>query len=513
MNQDEVRKLTTYIEENLRSSPSSGLAFVDTRNFLTRLCSKQNHVVFGRRGAGKTCLVQAPSKNENYIYVYINLEDYKDITFPNIVIKTLLEMFNILDKKIKKHNPFYRFSFKANRIRKSLKSTCYQLNKYLYEPDEETQNINTKEAYSDQFSADLKLDTISAGASSGMQKTKEVKRTLLKNKLDFLRIELSTYKKLIIEISSLFSNKPIFLVLDDFYFVIKDTQPELVDYFHRLTKGTNLFIKLATIKHRSKLYRRANERITGVELAHDIFEVDMDYTLNNFDELQFFMRQLLNKAIKGANANMLIEDIFSGEAFSQLCLASGGVPRDFLSLFVILGNKLLVSQDNIGKIDVTEAAMLNVNTKIESMKKDSGDEDVILEDYLAKIRKYVFSIKRTNCFLVAKDELETNVQLKQAIRELVDLRLLHLIDDNTSKAPSDGRRYEAYILDLGLYDNSRPRNFKQIDPSQRDERSRKDELRASPVVSKEELEKQKAEKQGTIQRVNTLQPELGLTFE
>jgi hypothetical protein len=81
---------------------------------------------------------------------------------------------------------------------------------------------------------------------------------------------------------------------------------------------------------------------------------------------------------------------------------------------------------------------------------------------------------------VAKPELEEYPSERQAIRELVDLRLIHLVDSNTSSAPSDGRRYEAYILDVGLYENSRPRNFHQVEPGMQDAKSRKDELRASP---------------------------------
>jgi hypothetical protein len=124
---------------------------------------------------------------------------------------------------------------------------------------------------------------------------------------------------------------------------------------------------------------------------------------------------------------------------------------------------------------------------MESMKRDSGDEDAVLEGCLKRIKHFVYGEKRTNAFLIAKDDLEADDQAKQAIRELVDLRLIHLIDHNTSHALSDGRRYEAYILDIALYDNARPRNFTQIEPGQRDEKARKDELRASPVFTLETL--------------------------
>jgi len=477
----EITKLVTHIEENLRASPSSGLPFVDSRHSRTRLLSKQNHIVYGRRGAGKTTLIGSTKDAPDHLDIYLNLEDYKDITFPNIVIRILIEMFDALEQCIRRAHPWYKFSLKANKCQKDITSKRILLEEYLHDPDQETQEISTEESCHDELGASGGVKSISTEAKVRHDKSKHVKRSLPKSKIDHLRLELTTYKKLILSISALFADLPIFLVLDDFYFVPKAIQPDLVDYFHRLTKGTALFLKIATIKHRSKLYRRADGQYVGVEPSHDIFEVDMDYTMDNFEELQSFMRQLLDAAIKQARADMIIDDIFAGDGFSQLCLASGGVPRDFLSLFVALANKAASTGEPIGKVQVTEAAISNIGSKLDSMKKDSGTELAVLEDCLQRIKQYIYYEKRTNAFLISKEALELDGFGRQAIRELVDLRLIHLVDNNTSKAPSDGRRYEAYILDTGLYDNPRPRNFYQIEPGQRDEKARKDRLRASPV--------------------------------
>jgi hypothetical protein len=194
------------------------------------------------------------------------------------------------------------------------------------------------------------------------------------------------------------------------------------------------------------------------------------------------MKELLDNVVEKSRIQGNPEDLFAGDGFSQLCLASGGVPRDFLSLFVTLAKKRAAGGPSIGKMQVTEAAIANIGSKLESMHKDSGDEDAVLEEYLNRIKALVYDEKRTNAFLVAKEDLDRDPQARQAIRELVDLRLVHLVHDNTSKAPSDGRRYEAYLLDIGLYDNPRPRNFNQIEPGQRDEKARSDALRASPVL-------------------------------
>lgn len=488
MKTQEVEKIVTHIEENLRASVSAGLDFVDSRHSQSRLLSKQNHVVFGRRGAGKTSLVSSIETSDDHIDIYLNLEDYKDITFPNIVIYILVELFKQLQIRVRSNVRFWRFRPKARRVNRKVGEALRELEVYIYEPDEEVQQVSTSEAHRGELSASANAHGLSGGGRFGKESSQQISRSLPKQKIDHLRLQLTKYKGLVVEISELLNSRPVYLVMDDFYFVVKDVQPDLIDYFHRLTKGTELFLKIATIKHRSKIYKRTSEQYIGVEMGHDVFEIDMDYTLDSSEELQEFMQQLLSNAIKQSGARMSIDDIFAGDGFSQLCLASGGVPRDFLSLFVKLANGVVATGRTIGKVQVNEASITNMSSKMDSMKRDSGDEDAILENCIRRIKKFVYFEKRTNAFLVARDDLDQNEQARQAIRELVDLRLIHLVDDNISHAPSDGRRYEAYILDVGLYDNSRPRNFDQVEPGQRDERARKDKLRASPVFNLAKLE-------------------------
>ena len=61
--------------------------------------------------------------------------------------------------------------------------------------------------------------------------------------------------------------------------------------------------------------------------------------------------------------------------------------------------------------------------------------------------------------------------------------MIHLVNPNTSSAPGDGKRYSAYMVDIGLFPNSNPRGFTQIEPGQKDERSREDKLRSAPKLN------------------------------
>ena len=111
MGTKQIAILVAYIEENLRASPTSGVPFVDTRHHQERLMLQQNHVVFGRRGAGKTTLAKSTTESKDHLTAYLNLEDYKDITFPNIVIHILVELLALLDEEIGKERPWYPVSY------------------------------------------------------------------------------------------------------------------------------------------------------------------------------------------------------------------------------------------------------------------------------------------------------------------------------------------------------------------------------------------------------------------
>jgi len=437
------------------------------------------------------------SLNSNdFIAVYVDIDAYKDISFPDIVIKVLVVIFEQLRHSTNKRLPFYKHPFKWFKKEKFLEKIdkfIKDLNKLLDLPDVEQKQIRTKvsEGRSQNDSLSLGLPNagikITDGQNFGTEE--ETQRTVPFDKLNSLKKKIVDFQGVFHESSSLCSGAPIYLILDDFYFIPKNTQPDFIDYFHRLTKGTPLFLKVATIKHRSNLYK-SGESFIGVELNHDIYPIDLDYTLDRLEDLERFMESLLKRAVEDSESKISIEELFTANGFKQLCLASGGVPRDFLSLFVNLLNKLGKNEANgkIDKVHVTEAAIASIQGKSNSLNVDSADDQLLLEEYLNKVKDLIYQTHRTNIFLASKDDLEQFKQARQAIRELVDLRFLHLVESNTSSAPSDGKFYEAYMIDIGLYDNSRPRNFNQIEPGIVDEKQRKDSIRACPKISLKQLE-------------------------
>jgi energy-coupling factor transporter ATP-binding protein EcfA2 len=477
---EELDKLITYLEENTRADKVSGIEFIDPRNFKSRIRSKQNYVVYGRRGAGKSTLLKTLDNYDNATTIYVNLEDYKDITFPNIIIKVLVSFYKKISGNLKSTNKiFSKKYFKTKKVIKKIEILVKDLENKLIKPDNYSQRNKrlSKSNTSAAYTAKPKSMEGKFNMSKGVENETEFSWEI--DKLNELKTSIDRNKNIIKEIIE-FTGNQLILILDDFYFIPKNIQPFLLDYFHRLTKSNDFYLKIGTIKHRSHLYFQSADSYIGMELNADIYDIDLDYTLDKWSELKLFKRELINKAIESSGSSIDINTIFSEKSFVQLCLASGGVPRDFLVLFIKCCQLITDSNKKVDVPNVREIAIQNLKNKKSALEKDSLNESNLLELYTNYLSDFVFIQKRTNVFLIENGSLNRNEPVKQVIRELVDLRFLHIIENNTSAAPSDGKRYSAYLLDVCLYNNGRPRNFKEIEP---DIQSNRDLVRGSPRVT------------------------------
>jgi len=486
MELSEIQKLIRYIEENTRADKVSGIEFIDPRNFKSKIQGKQNYVVFGRRGAGKSTLLKTLIPQKENFSIYVNLEDYKDITFPNIIIKVLVRFFEGSLKKLNEDISFWQFKkWRGKRkLNNSLKKLVSDLNLKIASPDAIDERRKYRATQQDGGNVSATAQGVGAGLSYSDTAESEIEHQWKIDKLNELKTSIDNIKDLIQEVSEL-TDKQIILVLDDFYFIPKTIQPYLIDYFHRLSKSNDFYLKVGTVKHRTNLYKQSKESYIGMELNADVYDIDLDYTLDKWNELKRFMRDLLESAINSSQAKIDINEIFNEQGFEQLCIASGGVPRDFLVLFIKCCSTLNADSNRINVPNVREVAIENYSNKKNALEKDSLEETNVLENIMSFIRNKVFTEKRTNVFLIENGSLDQNESVKSIIKELIDLRFLHIIDNNTSAAPSDGKRYSAYLLDVSLYTNGRPRNFKEIEP---DIKKRRDDIRSSPRITVLNLE-------------------------
>ncbi|AKP50836.1 hypothetical protein [Cyclobacterium amurskyense] len=485
MKQD-LNKVLRYIEENIRVTDQTTIEYLDPKGHIERLGSRQNQVIYGRRGSGKSLLLKSLKlNNESKFCITINLDDFKDISFPDSIIQVLRIIIKQLSKRVDKEYKWYQLNRwkKAIKIQRDLSKYLKTLNERLNNPDLYEEASRTKTG--SKLSGEAKSGYAGSEAKVGteLSEEQEFSKTIKINKLNILRNELTDFKELI-ERTTEFINNDIFLILDDFYFIRKSDQPYFADFFHRISKNTRLYLKIATIKHRSSLYIQG-ETYIGMEIRHDGQSLNLDYSLENFNAMVSFMKDLLNYVNKKVDVDLNYDKLFTPNAFRFLCLSSGGVPRDFFASFLSIGNKIINGQQSITKPMVIETSIEDLPYKLEAFKTDSQEEKEILEHYLQYIQNIIITEKRWNSFLVSNTDITKYPQINQAIKELVDLRLLHLANSNTSCAPSDGIRYSSYLVDIGLFPNSNPRKFNQVEPGQKDEKGREDKLRSAPKINLE----------------------------
>ena len=300
--------------------------------------------------------------------------------------------------------------------------------------------------------------TAESGASQKVneKQTQEIEERFKRSKIDFLHRHIIEYQSLFREISQ-FSGGDAFLFIDDLYHIKRADQPKLVDYFHRIAKNNGPWLKIGTIRHRTWWYVH-DDPPTGLKIGDDADEIDLDLTLEKYILTKKFLKKILLNFATAAKMGSLDHFLTPG-AIDRLVLASGGVARDFLSIF---RRSVDIARERgggprgerVGAEDINRAAGENDSSKRQEFKLDTSDDSGILEKEFEKLRDYCLNIKNTNCLLLDKELAGVEVDL---IQQLVDLKLIHLASSRVTLGGRRGKIYEAYMLDLSQYAGERKR--------------------------------------------------------
>lgn len=487
-----IAALRQTIEENTRiqAGGAQSIEYVDVLNALPSMRSRQNHVVFGRRGCGKTLLLRGAFGDiKGQRALYINCENYKQHSFPNVLIEILDAVF----EEMAANNTGW-FGRKR-RIGKLIEEIVNELRNLRERPDESREAVvetrGSSAGSSAAAGAGVQGIALGVGAVSSRQVAVERRYEVHEEKIKRLDLLLPRLKQRLREIFKLSSNVHcVFVQLDDFYHLPRDMHPFIADYVHRLCKDLPLFFKIATIRHATVLYVDRGGRFTGAQEHHDYLPVDVDFMLSDFGRTSRQIREILCRF--GEKAGMKrpeVESLFTEGGFERLVLASGGVPRDFLSLFLeALGQKDTTSSgQKVGRDDVRLLARKTFIQRIEELKGDSEpkEHDSLLRAAHA-VKDFCVEKKRCNVFLVSERELSAPNGMRDTLNRLVDYRICHSIATALTHRAQEGT-FAAYMVDIGAYANMRTLQgrFREIDITERDAR---EQCRTAPILDEATLE-------------------------
>ena len=102
INSPEVSVLVTKVEEAARATEEGVKHFIEPApGTLKRAVSKRHHIVFGRRGSGKSSLLRKAAADltvDRRPIAYVNLEAFKGHSYPDVLLSILIATFREFKK-------------------------------------------------------------------------------------------------------------------------------------------------------------------------------------------------------------------------------------------------------------------------------------------------------------------------------------------------------------------------------------------------------------------------------
>jgi hypothetical protein len=261
----------------------------------------------------------------------------------------------------------------------------------------------------------------------------------------------------------------VYLFLDDFHYISRVEQPDVLDLLHGCVRDVDAWIKVASIKHLTRWFK--NNPPTGLQIGHDADAIDLDLSLQDPSQAKRFLEQMLQTYSEKAGISSSTQ-VFLLESLERLVLASGAVPRDYLTL---CANAIRRAKERpraraVGKQDVTKAAGDAAQAKIAELEDDAAASEGVatrLIDALAAVRRFCVDDRRCTFFRISFRDKESHPDEYGLIQALMDVRLIHLVNPSVSDAHQSGVRYEAYMLDLSQFSGERmKRRLKVLDFAQ-----------------------------------------------
>lgn len=354
-----------------------------------KIYSKANHIIFGRRGAGKSSLVLYAchqAQRENRPFAWIALQQYRGREDLLVIPQVLYEIVDSASK--------YPLA-KRDRIDK-LRKLVYAL--------EEKGDALTKS---------------------------EINRNLPYFARDFLPF-VEEYGQF-------------YLFLDDLHLLHPSIQPYFLSALYAIARGNNIFLKITSIENLTTLlHAGANE---GLQTPGDAQVIRLDYNLMDPGGALDHMEHILGSYVRYVGIPSL-SSLTNRNSIERLVWASAGVPRDALYIFNNAITKALAAGRR--KVTVTDINMSAADslTEKESYVTDNVVEDAsLVNGIINDVKDYCLKEIHANAFLIRLDSSDARYRI---IKKVSDLRFLHVLHPGITPGRA-GEKYEAYMLDYAFY--------------------------------------------------------------
>lgn len=287
-------------------------------------------------------------------------------------------------------------------------------------------------------------EVISIGSSALMDRLAQMASAEQDCDENVLRVLLPEVRRSLSRVSG--RQDGVVLFLDDFHVLAQELQPRLLDHLYAACRGNNVYIKLSAIESLTKTWDgRGN---VGLQIGQDLQEIKLDYNLTMPEKATEHITSILESHATFSGLPSIGSICVSRNVLSRLVWVAAGVPRDALSIFSKAMSRTGLSDGKAVSVsNVNAAASDAVAPKLRDLESDASGDAEQLQALFESIRNNCVAENANNAFLFEIRPTDVNYQ---RLLKLVDLRLLHVISEGVSIGQA-GRRYLGLILDYGFY--------------------------------------------------------------
>jgi hypothetical protein len=442
--------------------------------------------VFGRRGVGKSTLLRTIEQEHVRFgaeVLFIDIETLRGRPYPDVLIELLISLLDALDTRLAtslQDQPM-RERLRGLAARRRVRGLRRDLERLLTDPQQTTRSVVQGETHASAAAGGAIVPPLKGGwfaisKRRSRRGTTSTNAEFLETKMEGLLTAAVRIRRMLEDVSKVLGSVPTLVVLDDFYHVRFDDQPQVLAYLHQIVKNLPIYLKICGVHHRINEFAEGDPP-TGLQIGHDAGDVSLDITLEEFAAAKKFLEDVLDGV--AADSGLTSEDLVTDTGRERLVLGSGGVARDYLDLVSKALRKASERQsrpdrphNRVTAEDVNEVATALFNRKQEDLRRDVGPEADRLRARQTDLVRFCLDHNHTNVFLVEGIHL-TETTWGKEIETLADLRLMHKLGDFSLPSPGwRGRRFVAYTLDLTHWTGVRSERIHQIEfwkPGKRDD--------------------------------------------
>lgn len=476
---EQLPKLLAALAEAARADQRTADRFVAPRiGVLEETAARRHQFVLGRRGVGKSTLlrkIQSQEQIESNV-VFVDIETLRSRPYPDVLIELLIELLTGLGERLRP-DVWYRIDQRIERAapRRKLKRLTAILRRLLAQPQIAQRTVRELQSKGAEAAAGLLggFRYRGQGAKAGVSghRKKDTEETSVaseeQTKMDGLLSAAVLIRRDLEAAQEALGERPTLIVLDDFYHVPYEDQPDVLAYLHQVVKNLNIFLKVCGVRHRLNPFVEGDPP-RGMQIPQDASEISLDITLSQFKAAQSFLEAVLSGICQPLG--VAIDALITEGGRQRLVLGSGGVARDYLYLTQTALRKANERGENptrqhnrIGAEDVNEASAELSSLKQQDLARDAGPNADAVRERLSDVAKFCLDVNGTNVFLVEGTRLQED-EWGREIQALADLRLLHEIGNlSVQTGRYRGRRFVGFTLDLSNWTGARSERIKQLE--------------------------------------------------